>query len=144
MEQIPTKRSLQFVSLLLCFVFAPLVEGCKLPLSGYTNGPLGIPVLSESFIVEWDYPEDQIGTLPSSIDHFNVYYRYLDEDEWFYLASTTGPETRVTTWLSHFRGSGDYLISVEGIKNNGNATDLITSIDFDSQPLGGWYIIIQD
>lgn len=132
-------------------VFSPLIfvmlfslSGCKLPISEYNTGPLGIPINSDSFTIAWNYPEDQISTLPSSINYFNVYYSYLKGEEWGFLSATEGSETKVTAHFADFLGSGNYLIAVEGVKNNGEKTNLITSLDFDSFPRGGWYINLQN
>ena len=123
--------------------FLILLSGCKFAVSSFSTEPIGITIIESQFIIEWDSNESQIPDLPSSIDHYNVFFRKRDSYQWNFLSSTQGDETRITAHLYDFDGYGEYIVAVEGIRMDGHTTGMATSTDFDSSPSGGWYIIMK-
>ncbi|WP_143305763.1 hypothetical protein [Marispirochaeta aestuarii] len=129
----------------LLFFFALIyLSGCKLPLEDFFGemGALPVHLERDSFMLAWEAEEPRIPDLPSSIEHFNIYYRNPDQEKWNYIKSTSGFKLCITLSAVELGGYGTYELGVSEVLNNGRELDIHSSTDFSAKPAGGWYLVL--
>ena len=116
------------------------LSGCRWMLSN--SGPVPVVVAADSLGLAWDADDAQLGNQPSSVDHYNVYYRAYGTADWLLLRATKGssPGTTITSSELDF---GSYEFAVEGVYRDGSTSGMHGSSDFSAWPTGGWYVVWQ-
>ncbi|WP_319562183.1 hypothetical protein [Marispirochaeta sp.] len=145
-------QSLLYRLLPLCYRYSLIVltlalwTGCKLPLDFLADdsGPAPIYISRDSFMLAWEAEEPLIAELPSSVHHFNIYYRKLHEKKWRPLKSTGVFKVCSTISVMEMDGYGSYEIGIAEVLNNGTVREIHKSTDFTAKPAGGWYLIITE
>lgn len=116
------------------------LSGCRWMLSN--SGPVPVVVAADFFSLAWDSETAQLADQPSSVDHYNVYYRAYGTVDWVLLHATRGSRagTTITSWELDF---GSYEFAVEEVYRDGSTSGMHGSSDFSAWPPGGWYVIWQ-
>jgi hypothetical protein len=110
-------------------------QGCVKPI--IQTAPLHVS--SGCIILEWDAPPEAKLLPPGTQLHYLVYYRKQSEDWWRLIRETVG-ETNASIAQSDVGGDGVYVFGVKAVSSSGVATGIATSLDFNAEPIGGWYI----
>ena len=125
------KITLIYISFLLVTLY-----GCQ-----YHSDPRQILIESNTFTIVWDPPDFDARTIVYPIEYYRIYYRELGSVGWNMIAFIPGvEETEYRLHYSDF-GSGRYEFAVDYIQSNGQASQLHTSGDRTTVPIGGWYIV---
>ena len=121
-------------------VLVLLLSGCRWLLSN--TGPVPIVVASDFITLSWDSDTSPIPDQPSSVDHYNVYYRSHGTLAWQLLHRTAGPgsTTTIGSWELDF---GSYEFAVQEVYRDSRTSELHGSSDFAAWPPGGWYVVWQ-
>lgn len=106
------------------------------------NGPVPITVSRDTFNLSWDADTATIPDLPSSTDHFNLYYRELNAKRWLFLKTTSDNRCMTTLSAAAFDGNNSYELGVQQVYKNGRSSEIHGSTDFDARPAGGWYLLL--
>lgn len=130
------------VTLTVFIVNSAVLTGCRNMLQ--QTGPLPIVVTRDFFLIAWDANEPSRPELPSSVSHFNIYYRELFSKRWILLDSTEGTSRRSTTISAgELVGNGRFEIGVQQAFCNGRTSEIHGSTDFSAKPAGGWYVLLE-
>jgi len=140
----PIRNSLVQLSRLFALIATALLalslSGCRWLLSN--SGPIPVVVAAESLGLAWDSNESQLPDQPSSVDHYNVYYRPHGTADWRFLHATED-DTAGTTIVSSELDFGSYEFAVEVVYRDGTTSARHGSSDFSAWPTGGWYVVWQ-
>ncbi|WP_319477608.1 hypothetical protein [Marispirochaeta aestuarii] len=107
-----------------------------------TSGLSPIYIARDSFLIGWEAEKPQIDELPSSVSHFNIYYRKLFQKKWILLKSTCGFRLSTTISVADLGGYDSYELGVAEVLNNGKIMEIHSSSDTSARPAGGWYLVI--
>ena len=121
---------LLFLSLLLAF------QGCE-----FTQfEPSGNIITAESIRIAWDPPIVTNDTQVPVIA-YKVYYRFHGMVDWILLDLITAEQNPGYTIYHREFGNGSYDFAVQSVSSDIRQSNLHSSLDFDADPLGGWYVI---
>jgi hypothetical protein len=108
-------------------------------LSGDT-GPVEIVAAADTITLAWDGSAGpELDEIPSSISHYEVFYRSRGGRQWVRLAESGGPNPTYTI-RRYQLAYGEYEFAVRSVRNDGRASRMHTSVDYDAWPPGGWYL----
>jgi len=130
-------RSRRTAAVITVSAFLFLLSGCPGLFSSF--GPLPIEHTATMLILSWDNLEAGLEGTPSSVDHYDLFYRPLGMVSWVYVQST--PDAACTVSISQSRvGYGKFEFAVQTVYRSGRKSELHTSTDFSAWPPGGWYV----
>lgn len=106
------------------------------------TGPVPVEITADSFIITWRSEKANISDLPSSLKSFRLYYRRLGTEKWHFIRTTKKCKLKAFIAVSELNGYGSYEFGVQQIYNNEKVSEIHKSTDFNSIPIGGWYLIL--
>jgi len=121
------------ISLIISLLF--LVHNCQ-----HQSGPRQIVIASDAFTLMWDEPDFDARIIINPIKYYRIYYRKLGDSGWNMVASVPVYDDREYELQYSDFGSGLYEFAVDYIQTDGTVSQLHTSRDHTSEPIGGWYI----
>jgi hypothetical protein len=115
-------------SVALAVTLTVLLSQCALP----SSDSLPITVYSDTITLEWD-PAPAAST-------FRLYYSRHDTNRWYRLGEV--PAANQLSFVVHHDdvGDGDFDFGVSSVSSQGVESQLHTSYDFSSSPVGGWHV----
>ena len=129
------KRTLA-LSFLLFFPLLLAFQGCE-----FTQfEPDGIIITAESVRIAWDPPGVTDDT-QAPVIAYKVYYRLHGMADWTLLDLIPAVQNPGYTINYKEFGNGSYDFAVQAVSSDIRQSNLHSSLDFDADPLGGWYVI---
>jgi len=115
-------------SVALAVTLTVLLSQCALP----SSGSLPITVYSDTITLEWDPPP--------AVSLFRLYYSRHNTDRWYPLGELPASDDPVFVVHHDDVGDGDFDFGVSSVSSQGVESQLHTSYDFSSSPVGGWHV----
>jgi hypothetical protein len=101
---------------------------------------LMVRVKGPSLSFAWDAPAVVDDSLPSRIVAYAVYYRELSSSDWVYLGEIPAARGLQYTVTHERLGDGLFVFAVRSIAANGNYSAIHSSLDWNADPVAGWYV----
>lgn len=96
---------------------------------------------SNEITLEWDPPALRLETGPMAIESYNVYYRVHNTETWNLLDTIDAVPYPNYTIQHSLLGDGLFDFSVSAVAENGEESNLHSSVDPNADPVGGWYLL---
>ncbi len=118
----------RIASAALAGAFSLLLGQCALP----SSTSLPIAIFSDTITLEWDQP--------FAVSAYRLYYSPHNAGRWHRLGEL--PASDHPAFVVHHDdvGDGDFDFGVSSVNNLGVESQLHTSCDFSSFPVGGWHV----
>ena len=122
--------------------------GCPLMIELFGEpGPLAIAVAADSLTLGWDQEPDTLWNVEAGIGAFRVYVRERGTRDWTFVSEieTTVEPTFTVSSADAFAGRAEaelqFEFGVSSVTRDGEESMIHSSVDFDAQPRGGWYVV---
>ncbi len=96
---------------------------------------------SDKLTLAWDPPDSDIQQSGTEVVRYQVFYRQHGLSAWQLLGEVPPSENPEFTILHDRTGDGFYDFAVRATTADGNESPLLTSLDPDAFPEGGWYLM---
>jgi len=103
--------------------------------------PVQLIVKSNEVTLEWDPPALHLETGPMSISSYNVYYRVHNTETWNLIDTIDAVSYPSYTIQHSLVGDGLFDFSVSAVAENGEESNLHSSVDPNADPVGGWFLL---
>jgi hypothetical protein len=117
-------------------IVAALLSTCSL--FGPIEGPIEIPIKSETFSLAWDPPTN--APVGQTIISYKIYVRARGASTWEEVATVDGAENPSVELAAADIGIGLWEFAVSTITDSGEESEYHSSIDHTADPITGWYI----
>lgn len=96
---------------------------------------------SDKLTLAWDPPDSDIPESGTKVATYQVFYRQHTKTVWQLLGEIPASEHPEFTILHEWTGDGFFDFAVRAITADGGESPLLTSLDGDAVPAGGWYLM---
>jgi hypothetical protein len=129
------KKPDSLVPLFFCLTFLAFA-GCTLvPIDEYS-----ITATSPVIKLEWDPPPNIFSAPQLAISGFSVYIRTHGTEQWRLIGSVSASENPSIALNHADYGNGWYDFAVSVIYGTRGQSEMHSSLDATSRPLGGWFL----
>jgi hypothetical protein len=134
-----TARIMRHVPLVLLILLPAACILSQCSMSASRGFP--ITVYAKSITLEWDAPWGAISTNFANVAGYNIYYKAHFGGAWVLVKTVPlgDPTEAVITHDQVGNGAWDFAVSMTS--TTGQESDLHTSLDDDTRPPGGWYVL---